>query len=82
MARFQRQQLLQHFAGGILLGIVVALGNGAIAAGVGAARRRRTRRALVAAVAAVTDAVVVAPVGAALQRASDFESARRRVSGR
>ena len=69
-------------AGGILLGIVVALGNGAIAAGVGAARRRRTRRALVAAVAAVTDAVVVAPVGAALQRASDFESARRRVSGR
>lgn len=63
-------------AGGLLLGILVALANGAIAAGVGASRRRRTRRALVAAVRSVTDAVVVAPVDTALQRARDYDAAR------
>jgi len=69
-------------AGGILLGIVVALANGAIAAAVGAARRRRTRRALVAAVRSVTDAVVVAPVEAALGRAAAFDAAIDRLRRR
>lgn len=68
-------------AGGVLLGILVALANGGIATAVGAARRRRTRRALVAAVRIVTDEVIVAPVETTLGRARAFEAARSRIAG-
>ncbi len=62
-------------AGGVLLGILLGMVGGVLGAVAGAARRRRARRLLMASVAAVTQRVVVAPLGAELDRARAFAAA-------
>jgi len=65
---------------GVLLGLLVALASGAIAAAVAAWRRRGVSIALTAAVRSVTDELVVAPVAAVVDRARRFDAAAARLA--
>lgn len=60
----------------VLVGILLGLLAGLIGVLVGAARRRRTRRRLVAAVDERVQRLVVEPVAAELDRAREFAAAR------
>jgi len=67
--------------GGVLLGVVLGIAGAALAGGVGAHRRRRARRSLLAQVDVVARDLVTTPISAELERATMFANALEKAAG-